>query len=292
MRNATLILIGLFGIICCLGQLNMAQAEIKWTGNVNPADPMSWTSSFDDGCVGQTADGTLTVNANSDFYSNKTYFGYNNGVTGEGYVDGAGSTWDCMGSCYVGYSGNGAVDLSNGGHLYSYGSTLGYHSGSTGVINVDGAGSQFRDRMKIWVGRNGTGIVNVTNGGEVQSGPDGLTIDYDGDGDSFINMSSGGMLTLSTFNATGPIDSLADFLDLIEGTGAVRYWDDSIADWAHISGATLGSDYTLNPMSPGMGPSARLTVLAPGPTVPEPSVLMALLGMAGCVLLRRGNRNC
>ncbi|TWT99962.1 hypothetical protein Pla108_09060 [Botrimarina colliarenosi] len=57
------------------------------------------------------------------------------------------------------------------------------------------------------------------------------------------------MLAL-TSDATGD-DSLADFLAMVDGTKAIRYWDDALADWAEITAATYGHDYTLEYQTTG-----------------------------------------
>jgi hypothetical protein len=60
-------------------------------------------------------------------------------------------------------------------------------------------------------------------------------------------MSTGGALAL--FGDAD--DSLAAFLGLINGTDAIRYWDESIAGWADITGATYGDDYRLSYLDEG-----------------------------------------
>jgi hypothetical protein len=51
--------------------------------------------------------------------------------------------------------------------------------------------------------------------------------------------------------------SLIDFLGLIDGTDAIRYWDDFISNWADITGEPL---YLLNPPAAvGKYPSGDLT---------------------------------
>ena len=64
------------------------------------------------------------------------------------------------------------------------------------------------------------------------------------------------------------------------GTDAIRYWDDSVSDWADITGATYGEDYTLSYLT--AGDLAGYTVL----TVPEPATL-SLLALGGLALIRR-----
>ena len=89
-------------------------------------------------------------------------------------------------------------------------------------------------------------------------------------------MSTGGMLALF-----GEADgSIEDFLALIDGTGPIRYWNDSISGWANITGATYGSDYTLSYET--QGELAGYTVL----TVPEPTTLL-LLGMGGLLIRKQ-----
>ena len=83
-------------------------------------------------------------------------------------------------------------------------------------------------------------------------------------------------------------DSLSLFLNRIDGTDAIRYWDDSIDDWAPITGATPGIDYTLAYIDDAGSRLNGYTVLTVG-TVPEPSSLVLLAGMAvmGMVYVRR-----
>jgi hypothetical protein len=112
-----------------------------------------------------------------------------------------------------------------------------------------------------------------------------------GDGDSFINMSTGGMLALY-----GDADySLTDFLDLIDGSDAIRHWNEPISDWADITTATPGTDYMLvyiDDAGSDFYGYALLTVRTMA--TPEPSSLVLLVAGAvsliGCSSPRRGSR--
>ena len=68
------------------------------------------------------------------------------------------------------------------------------------------------------------------------------------------------------------------------GTDAIQYWDDPNSQWADITGATNGVDYTLDYLTTGdLTGYTVLTVMTP---VPEPATL-SLLAIGGLALLRR-----
>ena len=73
---------------------------------------------------------------------------------------------------------------------------------------------------------------------------------------------------------------MAIFLNLIDGTDLIRYWDDSILGWDYITNATYGTDYTLGYLTEG--DLAGYTVL----TIPEPATL-SLLALGTLALLRK-----
>jgi T5SS/PEP-CTERM-associated repeat protein len=127
---------------------------------------------------------------------------------------------------------------------------------------ITGAGSKWTNNFPLTVGNSGSGALTITMGGLV-SVRGTLTVDSDGSGDSFINMSTGGMLALWG-NAD---DSLSRFLDLVAGTDAIRYWNASLADWAPLTAATLGVDYTLQYLD--VGDLAGYTLLTVGTLPPD-----------------------
>jgi T5SS/PEP-CTERM-associated repeat protein len=199
--------------------------------------------------------------------------------TSQGYVvvDGDGSTWT-TGHLHVGYMGASDLTISNGGKVFSSGADIGHLESWQHSIAVDGIGSMWMNRGGLSLGtyaQPGQKVtLSITDGGQVAvAGPFSVSsagVDYQ------INMSTGGMLTLN-----GHADaSLASFLALIEGPAPIRYWDNALMDWADITGATYGEDYTLTYLTEG--DLAGYTVL----TVPEPAT-MSLLALGGVAMLRK-----
>jgi T5SS/PEP-CTERM-associated repeat protein len=186
--------------------------------------------------------GTVSTNT----FATSTIGNSGTGGTSEITVDGAGSSWLNSSKLSVGDRGSGAMNILNGGKVSNTSALIGEYSGSNGEVTVDGAGSTWTNNGSLYVGRQDNGMLTITGGGMVSVGGT-LTIDYNGGGDGFINMATGGMLALF-----GDADeSLFDFLGLINGTDAIRYWNDSISDWFDITGATFGDDYTLSYLSDG-----------------------------------------
>jgi T5SS/PEP-CTERM-associated repeat protein len=190
------------------------------------------------------------------------------------------TTWNSYTNGTIGKTGSGVLDVTASSDLLSLNGYIGYNSGSTGEVTVAGTGSTWANSSSnLYVGCSGSGTLNITDGGLVSVARP-LTIDYNGDDDSFINMATGGMLALNG-NAD---DSLDDFLGLVNGTDAIRYWDDSISDWADIAGATYDDDYTLRYLTEG--DLTGYTLLTVG--VLEPSaVILAVMAIGTSAFLRR-----
>jgi fibronectin-binding autotransporter adhesin len=214
--------------------------------------------------VGEYGSGALRIEAGGEVSNNVGYLGYTSGSTGAATITGAGSNWSNSVSLYVGRFGSGTLRVEAGGMVSSPSSYLGDNSGSTGSATITGAGSWWR----IWtvgsasyVGRLGSGTLTITAGGLV-SVAGTLTIDSNGGNDSFVNLATGGMLALWG----DADDSLAQFLGLVSGTDAIRYWNASLATWSPLTTATLDVDYTLQFQNTGdLNGYTLLTVLAPGP---------------------------
>ena len=229
--------------------------------------------------VGRYGTGKLNITRGGNAHATHGVIGYESRSRGETIVNGEGSTWS-MTAFDVGYHGAGALRIVDGGEVVCGISYLGHYAGSSGDAAVSGADTAWNSRF-LNVGYNGPGTLNIHGDGLVRVSY--LTIDYDGNGDSFVNMWSGGALALRG-NAD---DSLTDFLGLIKGSDAIRYWDDSISGWADITGATHGEDYTLRYVAEGdLAGYTVLTVTA----VPEPTTLVGLLTLALAGILASARR--
>ena len=155
--------------------------------------------------------------------------------------------WTNLTEAVIAATANGTVTVVEGSDLLSNYALIADSSGSTGRVAVDGVGSTWTIDHYLDVGENGSGTLTIIGGGMV-SVAGRLFIAPSGDaGDSFVNMKSGGVLAL----AGDADDSLVQFLDLVSGTDAIRYWDKSLADWALITAATYGDDYTLSYLTSG-----------------------------------------
>ncbi len=224
--------------------------------------------------AGYRGTGSLTISDGGVVKCEHGDLGYWPGSVGTATVTGAGSVWDVTemrpfveGLLRVGYRGTGTLTISDGGvveggdvsvgHYKCTGSLtiktggmlksdygyLGPSSGSTGTATVTGTGSRWVT-SGLRVGHWGTGSLTIKDGGLVSVA--GMLKGY-----GFINMYGdiGGMLALKVPDAkVGDFTdgvTLAEFLDLVDSTDAIRYWDKAASDWAAITGATEGTDYTL-----------------------------------------------
>jgi len=233
--------------------------------------------------VGSRGNGALNITGGGAVSSLEGNIGFFDNSTGKVIVDGSGSTWTITYNILVGYRGKGTLNITNGGGVVSNTkSSIGRESGSTGEVTVDGAGSTWTNIEDLIVGQYSNGTLNITGGGLVSVAGTLTFGDVFGDGDGFINMATGGKLAL--FGEAD--DSLVEFMGLINfvnGTGAIRYWNSSISDWADITGATYGLDYTLDYLT--AGDLAGFTMLTVG-EIPEPATML-LLALGGVLLRKR-----
>lgn len=220
--------------------------------------------------VGLSGGGTLSVEEGGRVSSANGHLGYLSDSTGEATITGAGSRWNHTNTLYVGGYGSGTLSVEAGALVSSSYAVIGLESGSTGTATITGSGSRWNISAWLAVGAYGSGTLSITDDGLV-SVAGGLIIDYDADGDDFVNMASGGMLALP-----GATDgSLTEFLELAEYADAIRYYDTSLPGWAPITAATEGVDYSLQYETSGdLEGYTKLTVFTP---IPEPRAWMLLV---------------
>ncbi len=227
--------------------------------------------------AGYSGTGSMSVTEGVRVASTDGYIGYKAGSVGSVTVDGVGSIWDNSGELIVGRYGSGSLSITNGGVVKNHRGWIGNYSGSVGSVVVDGVGSSWRNSDDLVVGMEGSGFLSITNGGIVIV--DETLIMYS-NGDSFVEMSTGGMLALK-----GHADSsITKFLALVDGSDEIRFWDESINDWSNIINASIGEDYTLEYISDvndDLYDHTVLTVTA----IPEP-ITMILFAL-GCLEIRR-----
>ena len=238
--------------------------------------------------VGERGNGTLEITDGGNVNSNYGFIGIDTS-SGYVYVNGIGSTWTNSNDLWIGCDSNATLKVANGGKVSSVSSIISDHTHSIGFVSIDGNGSVWTNSGELCVGIYGSATLNITNGGLVTVA-ETLTVDKNLNGDSYINMSNGGMLALMG----DADDSLDAFFDLILGTDAIQWWDESLGedgDWASLTTATMGTDYTLEYLSDGeLAGYTLLTVMADGPAVPEPSMIAMLLTLMVMGLAGRGKR--
>lgn len=237
------------------GDVRVSGVGASWTIMVRSTltDPIS---------VGRAGRGTLTIDSGGEVSSRASYIGENAGSNGVATITGTGSVWNCRYAMSVGVGGDGDLLIEAGGHVNSRSGSLGYFFSGDGTATVTGVGSQWNTDRGLDVGVEGSGVLEISNGGLVSVGTL-LTIGRSVRGDRRIDLSTGGMLALR-----GRMDgSLDQFLGVINGSNAMRYWDESLADWAPLATATAGRDYTLDYLT--AGDLAGYTLLTVG-DVPAP----------------------
>lgn len=217
--------------------------------------------------VGVKGDGILNIVDGGEAENQYCNIGYDSGSTGKITVNGATSSLAVYNSLSVGGNGIGTLNVTNGGAITNSVCYIGKETGSTGTVSINGSDSKWTNRSDLYVGKDGNGMVNITDNGLV-SVASILTIDYNGDDDSFINMATGGMLALNDSTWTSA-DDLDNFLALISSTDAILYWNGSA--WANITDAIYAEDYTLEHITDGgdLDGYTVLTVNAPGPPDPD-----------------------
>ena len=252
MTRSTSSLLVLFGVFCICFQPGTVRGAIDGTGDIDPANPDTWDTNTT-GYIGKMADGTLTVDDDSDLLSDSVYVGYESGVTGEASVDGAGSTWTNSGYDFnVGHEGSGTLNITNGGAISSeWGGVIGYVAGSTGIVNVNGAGSTWTNSGLLFVGYEGSGALNITGGGVVNnewifigdsSGSTG-EVTVDGGGSTLTN--SG--FCIVGYHGSGTLNITNSGLVTVEGNTSTSYGSESSCTINFVNGTLETGGLLVDP---------------------------------------------
>lgn len=212
------------------------------TGEVTVKGPGSkWTNSST-----LFVNGSVLVENGGQVTNSSAIIGLRADATSVVVVSNQGSKWNTSGLLSVGDNGNGILNVINGGQVSNAVGYVGDDAGSESFATVTGSGSKWTNSNNLLLGRNGSGTLNITSAGLVAV-RDILSIDQDLDNNSFINMATGGMLALMG----DADDSLTQFLGLVQGTDAVRYWNTASLQWSPLTAAIFGTDYTLSYITTG-----------------------------------------
>jgi T5SS/PEP-CTERM-associated repeat protein len=176
-----------------------AGAAITTAGDVTPTDPSTWKSgsSGTSAYIGNTSDGSLSIDGGSVVSSRSGYLGAGVGKNGIVTVSGDGSSWTNSWYLYVGQYGGGTLNIINGGTVTAgYAGAIGRYAGSAGIVNVDGNSSwqlgSSSGATSLMVGYAGTGELNITNGGKVTSNRTDFSVGYSATGNGLVTVGGAG----------------------------------------------------------------------------------------------------
>ena len=256
-------------LLMALGCLSIAPADasIVLTGDVIPSpavgDPWDVGGAL---AVGETAIGTMTVDAGSNVSNTDGFVANLAGSTGTVTVNGFGSAWNNSGELRMGNFGNGTLNITGGGSVSVGGNgRIGNEEGGVGTATVDGPGSNLISAELILVGRAGSGTLNIQNSGTVSDGTGGIAIFEDSSGtvtiyglgsawhnSAELQVADGGNASLNILNggeATSPIGFIAlaaDGIGTVTVNGAGSTW--TLSDQLQVG---YGGNGTLNIQNDG-----------------------------------------
>ena len=193
--------------VCLVVVTSPLYAEITWTGEIDPADPTTWTY----GTGGKVDVGSIMVTDGSDLYSNWVHLGTQLGVASQIAIIGEASTWTSYGDITVGLYGNGMIAIEGGGIVSSQGGCIGNGAAAMGKLVVNGAGSEWNSTFLELGFDGGEGVLEISNGGLVDVS-ENLLVASDTSSTGRIQFAEGTLKTTSLYAA--PSD--------LEGTGTIH----------------------------------------------------------------------
>jgi T5SS/PEP-CTERM-associated repeat protein len=149
-----------------------ALGAISTVGNVSPAYPVGSPDPWqfeNELRVGDSTNGVLTVDANSDVASIGSIVGGDPNVTGLITVSGDGSSWANGGNLYLGLFGNGTLNVLDGAVVDTGRASLGHSTGS-GLVIVNGPDSLWTNSDQLIVGNGAEGVLRIQDQGRVING--------------------------------------------------------------------------------------------------------------------------
>jgi len=122
--------------------------------------------------VGNSGEGTLTVDDGAVLRSGRGYIGHNAGSDGEATVTGADSKWliHAGSHVYVGTSGTGKLTIADGAEVFNETALIGNGSTGNGTAIAQGAGTLWTNTVDVYVSNNGTSTLTIKDGAEVVVG--------------------------------------------------------------------------------------------------------------------------
>ena len=171
----------------------LSRGAITSTGDVEPANPATWTSSTN-GYIGKIADGTLTVGAASTLLTNSAYLGYGAGIAGTVNLSGTGSTWSEK-TLYDGVSGNGMLSIASGAKFSGTSAYIGYLNGSMGSVSISGTSATWTASSSAYIGDSGIGVLNIASGGQASSASSYLGYNSNSSGTATVDGASSNWTT-------------------------------------------------------------------------------------------------
>ena len=235
----------MMGIGLCVAT---AQAGLNATGDVDPADPATWTSSTD-AHIGETGEGSLAVTNGGTISSWTGHIGTSAGSTGTVTISGVGSTWTSTNWLYVSRGGDGTLSITDGATVTSFQGFIGDNNDSVGAVTVSNAGSRWTTAAGLRLEDYAT--LTITDGGVVENG--GMaSVSVTPDSRSSIHFDNGTLTTKSLMTAPGDLT----------GTGTINT-NGLLSDLDLIFDATHGLTQVLTLNDPGQNITINLDTTRP-----------------------------
>ncbi|MGY6268175.1 autotransporter family protein [Achromobacter denitrificans] len=256
----------IFALLCAFDGMRPAVAQsVTATGDVSPGSPQTPWVIGDYLVVGDTAVGTLDIDAGGMVSNTDAYIGNQNDGAGTITVSGNGaggeaSTWSSSGQAIIGVESgaSGTLNILNGGAAYSNAVTIGQDSGSTGAVSVLGPGSTWTisKAPAFEIGRGGSATLLIGNGGAVHSGQaviggasgsDGhVTVSgpatlWDPQGNIYVGFEGSGELNVregaavSTVGFSGPTSAATIYVGLLAGSSGTVTVSSTTSDISTLS---------------------------------------------------------